>query len=291
MDDADDAWNRWFDQWPWPTRFTVPTMAFNYFLEIPPIEFLEFVECPLVDLAYREFYCDCTCIADPDSAVKGVRALNRNSLHIRVEMFRRAVKEFKARPALDARLPSILQLADDVRGLRSVDPNDNRREMKYGWEGWEHLALFMRRIYHLAMTQGLPIRPYLQDPTKRIPLLLGVFMIHMRVQLMGLYPELELVGESGFLDLDYVKYEDWMHRFETIDLETHLRLNALFRKIDRVHVNQLANRYGVQTWFFSFFYRTAETNFRKLFSPDPDCPKPAHWWWHCEIGFAVPHFI
>ncbi|KAI0886017.1 uncharacterized protein GGS22DRAFT_187248 [Annulohypoxylon maeteangense] len=268
----------------WESRFTAPTLALQSFLDrIPHIAFLELVESPMVDFAYREFYYDCMSLADTRFGIEGIRKKEDDELRIRLDAFLRAISDFEARPDLDAELFSVVKDVGELRGTRFVDPTDDRRQVKKTWQAYEHIAHFMRRLYSFTIELDLAIKPLVLDAKKRIPILLGALMVCMRVHQTNQYPELEQVGTPGTLSSIPFDIDRWLARFHNVDEDTRLRLYTISSDIRDSYRAEAQNEYWHHVEYFSMFAKYAGSDFEEFHAL-----KARGWWWHCDKGRAIP---
>ncbi|KAI1212761.1 uncharacterized protein F4807DRAFT_348756 [Annulohypoxylon truncatum] len=278
MDPPTEEWKKWRDEWT--SRLTVPTMALSRFIpEIPRIPLLACVESAYTEAAFREFYEDCIrpALRIPFHAIQGVRMTAENEMRIQLRTLRRAVVDFEKEPDTDI---SRFNIASGVR----------RRELKQDWYGYDHIAHFMRRVYQFGLRVNL-ISEHILDPDKRIMMVLGAFMIYMRIQSMDEYPELQHPLDASGNSLSITGSPDhWFDRFNSHEADTYDQLEARLKiiadKIEDSFGKGIRDRYHEHAHFFRIFVEYAKLKFRQLIYPEA-----SEWWWYCEKGFALPYLI
>ncbi|KAI0897269.1 hypothetical protein F4806DRAFT_393609 [Annulohypoxylon nitens] len=280
-----------FEIWEkmWMSRFTYPMLGLKCWLpeKVPALALLQMIECPLIDFSFHEFYNDCASLISSSYDVEGIMKTDDGQLRIRIGTLKAAVEDFLADPDIDTALFGVLahvkgREGDDQEGVRFVDPDDYRRQIKKTWNGYQHIAHFMRRLYLFALNPAvnLRIKPFILDPKTQIPILLGAFMVYMFVHEEGGYPELGPVDETHPCESNLpVEMDRWTARYESVNEMTRFFLAAISKEFRISVMNERKDKYYDIAEHFKLFVRFAKDKFRKI-----SVPPPIEWWWACERG-------
>ncbi|KAI1092803.1 hypothetical protein F5B19DRAFT_452815 [Rostrohypoxylon terebratum] len=278
----------------WMSHFAYPTLGLKYWLpdEVPALALLQMIECPLIDFSFREFYNDCASLICSSFDVEGIMKTDDGKLRIRIATFKSAVGDFLANAEVDYSLFGVLahvegKEGDDQEGVRFVDPDDYRRQIKKTWNCYQHIAHFMRRLYSFVLDPRLNMRikPFVQDRKTQIPILLGAFMVYMFVHEESDYPELGPVDDFHPCESSLpVDVDRWTCRYESVNEMTRFFLAAISKEFKISITKRREDKYFDIAEYFKLFIRSAKNDFKTI-----SAPPAAEWWWFCERGHALPY--
>ncbi|KAI0019922.1 hypothetical protein F4780DRAFT_744664 [Xylariomycetidae sp. FL0641] len=214
------------------TAFTWPTMALASLLpNVDPQALLQFVESPVVRMAFLEFL-DRTWNLDSNFPERKGRLQHRYIDYSDIRYARYALDRSK-REFVEGKH------GDESRDYVWTHGRNGAHDRVKTWPmGWSLYCMMDRCIYWAeSACPSLPIKPYMQDGNQRNQIVFGALMVHIRLHSLGKLPSSVPEGrhcfdhESSYSPLWFPAWQAWRHRHNVSREYAHERAIHWARKV------------------------------------------------------------